>query len=126
MRTRVLGSPGFTLVEVMIALVILAVGLLSLASTGALVTRLIARAQRSTLEATAAARRLEHLRVGACRRRENGFEVLRRGSAVLAHIEWRWVTLDSNHHRLVFRTTHTATPARRRTDSLVAMIACTH
>jgi len=40
---RVQGSQGFTIVEVIIAIVVLTIGLLALMSSSALVTRMIAR-----------------------------------------------------------------------------------
>jgi Tfp pilus assembly protein PilV len=124
MHKRAPNSPGFSLIDVIIALVILSVGLLSLAATGALVTRMIARSQRSTLAATAAGRRLEHLRASACLRRDDGSEVVQRGGMTVARNEWRWSVSAAEQHRLVLLTTYAAAPGRWRTDTLGATIAC--
>lgn len=58
-------SPGFTLVEVLVALVILGVGILALTGSSALVTRMIGRGKVETQAALAASRRLEMLRLAA-------------------------------------------------------------
>ena len=57
---------GFTIIEIIIAIVVLTVGVLGLVTTAALVTRMIARGQRSATAASFASRRLERLRAGAC------------------------------------------------------------
>jgi len=63
---------GFTLVEIIIAIIVLTVGLLALVTSSALVTRMIARGQRSAMSATFAAQRLEQLRVTGCASRSRG------------------------------------------------------
>ncbi|MBI1967765.1 MAG: prepilin-type N-terminal cleavage/methylation domain-containing protein, partial [Gemmatimonadetes bacterium] len=50
---------GFTIIEIIIAIIVLTVGLLGLVSTAALVTRMIGRGQRSTEAAIFAAQRME-------------------------------------------------------------------
>src|SRR5207248_1632771 len=54
---------GFTLVEVIIAILVLTVGLLGLVTSAALVTRMIGRGQHSAVAAQYAQRRIEMLRV---------------------------------------------------------------
>ena len=57
---------GFTIVEVLVAVMILSVGLMGLVTTAGLVTRMIAQGHRST-EATAMANeRIELLRAAGC------------------------------------------------------------
>ena len=58
---------GFTLVEVMIAVVILSVGVLALVGSSSLVTRMIGQGKRTSAAVQVAASRLENLR-GASRR----------------------------------------------------------
>jgi len=53
---------GFTLIEVMVAIVILGVGILGMLTTSALVTRMIGRGKVTTLAAQLADTRLEILR----------------------------------------------------------------
>src|SRR5437588_6872352 len=70
---------GFTLVEVIIAILVLTVGLLGLVTSAALVTRMIGRGQHSAVAAQYAQRRLEMLRVTGCKSQTSGSEVWTRG-----------------------------------------------
>jgi prepilin-type N-terminal cleavage/methylation domain-containing protein len=54
---------GFTLVEVLIAVMVLGVGITALAGSSAMVTRMISRGQMSTRAAQVASQRLEMLRL---------------------------------------------------------------
>lgn len=56
---------GFTLVEVLVAIVVLTIGLIALVGTSAMVTRMIARGKVETRVAQAASRRMETLRLAA-------------------------------------------------------------
>ena len=53
---------GFTLIEVMIAVVILAIGVIALMGSSAMVTRMIGAGKHSTQAVEVATRRLENLR----------------------------------------------------------------
>jgi prepilin-type N-terminal cleavage/methylation domain-containing protein len=55
-------SSGFTLVEVLVALVVLAIGILALTGSSAVINRMIGRGRVETQAAMAAARRVETLR----------------------------------------------------------------
>ncbi|HZN98237.1 MAG TPA: prepilin-type N-terminal cleavage/methylation domain-containing protein, partial [Gemmatimonadales bacterium] len=55
-------SSGFTLVEVLVALVVLALGVLALTGSSAVINRMIGRGKIETHAAMAAARRMEVLR----------------------------------------------------------------
>src|SRR2546426_12757936 len=80
---------GFTIVEVIVAIMVLTVGLLALVTSAALVTRMIGRGQRSAVAAQYAQRRLEMLRTSGCKSQAGGSEVLMRGSAPLDSLKWR-------------------------------------
>lgn len=56
---------GFTLVEVLVAIVVLSVGLIALVGSMAMVTRMINRGKVETRVAQAASRRMEALRLAA-------------------------------------------------------------
>lgn len=58
-------TTGFTLIEVMVALVVLAVGILALSGSSAMVNRMIGRGRVETHAALLAARRVEKLRMAA-------------------------------------------------------------
>ena len=56
---------GFTLVEVLVAIVVLSVGVMALAGSTAMVTRMIGRGKVETRVAQASSRRVEALRLSA-------------------------------------------------------------
>ena len=62
MKTR----KGFSLIELMVAIMILTVALLGLAATSAVATQMIGASGRSTLAASVAQSRFELLRRGRC------------------------------------------------------------
>ena len=51
-------NKGFTIIEIIIAIIVLTVGVLGMVTTAALVTRMIARGQRSAQASAFSARRL--------------------------------------------------------------------
>lgn len=63
---------GFTIIEVLIAVIILTVGIVGLASTAALVTRMVGQGQRYTEAASMANERFEILRALPCASLTNG------------------------------------------------------
>ena len=77
--------PAFTLLEVLIALVILGVGILGLSANAALVSRLVGDGSRLTLAATVATARFEQLRATRCASASSG-------STVTRGIDERWTT----------------------------------
>ena len=64
--SRMQARDGFTLVELLVALMIFAVGMLGLAATAGSVTRMMGGAKRQVLAATVAQSRLERLRSSPC------------------------------------------------------------
>ena len=78
------GRPAFTLLEVIVALVVLGVGILGLSANAALVSRLLGDGSRLTLAAAVATARLEQLRALPCASASSG-------AATTRGIEERWV-----------------------------------
>lgn len=74
---------AFTLLEVLVALIVLAVGILGLSASSALVSRLVGDASRLTIAATVATARLEQLRGISCAGAAPG-------TAITRGIEERW------------------------------------
>lgn len=117
---------GFTIVEIIIAILVLTVGLLGLATTAALVTRMIGRGQRSSAAAGFAQRRLERLRPGAClpALRVAGTDTLLRGAGWIAINRWTWTAMGNNVWRLSIHTNSRTSRNGVRTDSTETMIPC--
>ncbi len=68
---------GFTLVELLVAMMMFAVGMLALASTAAGVTRMMGGATRQTLAANVAQSRLERIRSSKCSTLTSGIDTVR-------------------------------------------------
>jgi prepilin-type N-terminal cleavage/methylation domain-containing protein len=58
-------SAGFTLVEVLVAVVVLAIGIIAMAGSAGMVTRMIGRGKMATRAGQAATRKMEQLRLAA-------------------------------------------------------------
>jgi len=117
---------GFTIIEIIIAIIVLTVGLLGLVTTAALVTRMIARGQRSAMAATFAAQRMERLRPAACidAQRVGGTDTLYRGSTWVAFSNWVFVDEGNSYYRVRVVTTYKTDQNRVRVDTLEAGIPC--
>lgn len=117
---------GFTVVEVIIAVIVLSVGLLGLVTTAALTTRMIARGQRSAVAATFAAQRMERLRPAACiaAQQVNGSENLYRGSVNVASNTWTFTNAGNSTIRIRVITTYITTKNRTHTDTLETAVSC--
>ena len=68
---------GFTIVELLVAMMVFAIGILGLAATAASVTRLMGGATRQTIAANIAQSRLEKLRASPCGTLTNGADTTR-------------------------------------------------
>lgn len=95
---------GFTVVEVLVAIVVFAVGALGLAAETAALTRLLAHGHRARLVTAAVTARLERVRAQACALRSNGVETIRFHSAPLADLQWVWSDPGDSIYRLMLRT----------------------
>jgi prepilin-type N-terminal cleavage/methylation domain-containing protein len=117
---------GFTIIEIMIAIIVLTVGILGMVTTAALVTRMIARGQRSAQASAFAARRLERLRPAACiaLQRVAGTDTLYRGSNWTAINRWTFSDAGNLNYRIKITTTYRTVKNRVRSDSTEATIPC--
>jgi len=101
-RTR-----GFTLVELLVAVMVMSVGILGLASTAGVVTRLMSGAARQTIAANVVQARFEMMRNRSC-------ASLAGGSAVTRNVRERWgVKSLSPTLAMVVDTTRFATMSGR-------------
>jgi prepilin-type N-terminal cleavage/methylation domain-containing protein len=117
---------GFTIIEIIVAIVVLTVGLLGLVTTAALVTRMIGRGQRSAVASTFASQRMERLRGGACiaAQRVNGADTLYRGGQWVAYNTWTFVDQGNLYYRVRILTTYRTVQNRVRTDTLEVGVPC--
>ncbi len=120
------GKRGFTIVEVIIAIIVLTVGVLGLVTTAALVTRMIGRGQRSATASAFASRRLERQRIAGCiaGQRLPGSDTLYRGSQWVAFNRWAYTNAPNQNVRLKVVTTYRTVKNRVRTDSTETTIPC--
>lgn len=119
-------ASGFTIIEIIIAIVVLTVGLLGLVTTGALVTRMIARGQRSAVASAFASRRLERMRVAACvaAQRVGGQDTLYRGSTWVAVNTWTFTDAGNQNYRLKVVVKYKTIKNQVRNDSTETTIPC--
>jgi len=117
---------GFTIIEVMIAVIVLTVRVLGLVTAAALVTRMIARGQRSAVAATFAARRMERLRPAACiaAQRVAGSDTLYRGGTWVAISNWTFTDAGSKTYLVRLVTTYKTVKNRTRVETLETAIPC--
>jgi prepilin-type N-terminal cleavage/methylation domain-containing protein len=112
---------GFTLLEVLVALVILTLGLLGLIGQTATLVRALARVRRAEVITTAAAARLEQLRATGCGSRADGGAVVGSGAGI-ARLDWSWSTAADSSHRLQLIVTPRV--AAQPADTLTMILRC--
>ncbi len=117
---------GFTILEIMIAVVILMVGVLGLVMTAALTTRMMGRANRAQQAAAYASKRMEMMRPAACivGQRNSGVDTLYRGSAMLAYNTWDYTDIGSGSYRLRVITRWETTKNQMKSDTLEQGVPC--
>ena len=124
MRVRYLS--GFTVAEVLVAVVVLSVGLLAVVGSAALTSRMVGRGLHATLAGQVAAARVERLRQIAfstappCSAAE-----WRSGSEAAGGLEERWELLDATgavrRVLIVLRSRHATGIS---TDSVLTAVLC--
>ena len=116
---------GFTIVEVIVAIIVLTVGILGLVTSSALVTRMIARGQHSSNGATFAARRLEYLRATGCRSQASGKDTLKTQSGtIIAKNSWVFTAQSGSQYTIVDTATYQTAQGNWRTDILESEVSC--
>jgi Tfp pilus assembly protein PilV len=118
------GEQGFTVVEVVVAVLILTVGVLALAGGAALATRMIGRGQRAGAVTMFAAQRLEQLRATACTSQAAGSDTLWRGATAVDIHSWRFVQPGPNHWRIVLTANWLTQGNAWHTDSVETEVSC--
>ena len=117
---------GFTLIEVMVAVVILSVGLLALAGSTANVSRMVGSGNRATVASQVATRRLENLRqvaystTPACTS-----SALVGGTAAFGSgVSETWSVTGSGNTRQVLVAVTYARAGRSATDTVSTLLRC--
>ena len=117
---------GFTLVEVLVAVMVLSVGITALVGSSALVTRMVGRGATETRAAEVAQQRLDSLRLVAysttTRCTSAGFAS--GGPVTVKGIRERWIVAAAGGVRQVTDTVTHRTARGTHTDVLTTFIKC--
>lgn len=110
---------GFTIIEVLVAVLVLTVGILGLATTAALVTRMIGQGERFSQASTMAAEQFEIFRSQQC-------TSLAAGNATRGGITLSWTVQNAAGGRARTVTIEVLTPTGRgtRADTFSTTIGC--
>ena len=111
---------GFTLVEVLVALVVFAIGALGVAAETAALTRRLAQERRLAVISEATTGRLERLRANGCRSRSDGIESVNYHTIPVAEIRWSWRDPGDSTYQVTLVTA----PSGTRSDTLSASVWC--
>ena len=110
---------GFTIIEVIIAVLLLSVGLLGLASTAGTVTRMIGQGQRFTTASLLASERFEIIRAQECDDMASGS-----GTSGTYNLNWTVSSLNGGAGRGISVMIESRTGSGTRTDTFSTVIAC--
>lgn len=113
------GERGFTIVEVIIAMIVLSVGLLGLVSTAALTTRMISQGQRYSEAAALANQRFEILRATPCPSMANGSNTVGQ-----VQVTWGVTSIQSGRARQATVDVRSSTGTGTRSDRFQTVIYC--
>jgi len=110
---------GFTIVEVLVAVLVLAVGIIGLTTTAALVTRMIGQGERYSQASTMAAEQFEVFRSRSC-------ASLTAGTATRGGFTLNWTVQDAAGGRARAVTIVVLSPTTRgiRPDTFATTIGC--
>ena len=115
---------GFTLVEVLVALVVFALGALGLVAETAALSHQIGIGQRAAIVTGAATARLERQRTLACASRSDGRETVQYHAVPLADLVWSWRDPGDSAYRLTLTTVPVGPWAPVQADTLTAVVWC--
>lgn len=110
---------GFTIVEILVAVMVLTVGIMGLVTTAGLVTRMIGQGQRFTEASALANERVEVLRTQRCATVGSGTET--RGAY---QINWRVAAAAGNKARDIQVVVRSPTTRGSRTDTVETVQFC--
>lgn len=114
---------GFTLVELLVAIVILAVGVLGLAATASVVTRQMTGAVHQSVAANVAYSRMERIRTGNCVAMADSSSPP--AGVVTRNVRERWTIRKANNAILVYDTITYAVRGRQKMQVYHSEFPCT-
>lgn len=114
---------GFTLVELLVAIVILAVGVLGLAATASVVTRQMTGAVHQSVAANVAYSRMERIRTGNCVAMADSSSPP--AGIVTRNVRERWTITKANNAILVFDTITYAVRGKQKMQVYHSEFPCT-
>jgi prepilin-type N-terminal cleavage/methylation domain-containing protein len=115
---------GFTLVEVLVAVTVLSVGVVAMAGSAAMVTRMIGRGKIDTRAAQLATQRVEALRLTAYSTTPRCTALANGGPQLTNHVSLSWTVAVNGTGRTVTVSASYATTAGTRTEVLTTYIEC--
>jgi prepilin-type N-terminal cleavage/methylation domain-containing protein len=123
---RVCGRAGFTVVEVLVAVIVLSVGLLALAGSAALTSRMVGTGRQVTRVGLAAASRVERLRqIAFSTAAPCGAAAWRSGSAGGNGLSESWNILDgAGPVRRVMIVLRSQRPGGTTSDTVFTAVPC--
>ena len=112
---------GFTLVEVMVAIVILSIGVLGLAATAGVVVRQMTGAVHQSVAANVAYSRMERIRTGNCVAMKDSS-----GAATTRNVSEKWVIVGTagSHALIVYDTITYKVRGKLRTQAFITEYPC--
>ena len=110
---------GFTILEVLVAVMVLTVGILAMATTAALVTRMIGQGQRYSEVSAVASQQFEMMRSRSCSALSNGSAT--QGAYVLS---WTVDSVAEGRARSVRIIVVSPTARATRSDTFATTIPC--
>lgn len=116
---------GFTIVEVLVAMMVMTIAVLALASSSGLVAKMIARGHNAEMASAFAMRRLEVLRMTGCTLRANGADTLFRGGSNWAAVNnWVWTDGGAKTFRVKITTSYRSSGGLTGTNISESSISC--
>jgi type II secretion system protein I len=119
------GKQGFTVVEVVVAMMILTIAVLALASSAGLTSKMMTRGHNAEMASSFAMRRLDQLRLTGCTSRPNGADTLYRGGSNWAAINnWVWTDAGNSTYRVKITTSYRSSGGLTGTNVSESSISC--
>ena len=119
------GKRGFTVVEVVVAMMIMTIAVLALASSSGLVSKMLMRGHNAEMASAFAMRRMDQLRLTGCTARPNGADTLYRGTTNWAAINnWVWTDAGNSTYRVKVTTSYRSSNGATGTNVSETSISC--